>query len=147
MTISLDDEYFESVGLAALSPESKQSLAAAIYSETELRVGSALSDGMDDEQLEEFEKIIDKDEATVRKVLNEHDHDNYQNNLDKPLGVLADAASGIWLAASKPNYRDTVRVIHEELKSEVKARRLDILATEGVAADSAADAPDAVAAS
>ncbi len=146
MTVSLDDEYFESVGLAGLPPESKQSLAAAIYSETEMRVGSALSDGMEAEQLEEFEKIIDKDEATIRKVLNEHDHDNYQNNLGKPLDVLADAASGVWLAANKPNYRDTVRVIHEELRNEVKARCLEILATEGVAGDSAPDSPDAVAA-
>lgn len=147
MTVSLDDEYFESVGLAALRSEAKQSLASAIYVETELRVGSALSDGMNDKQLEEFEKIIDKDEDTIRKVLDEHDHDNYQNNLDEPLDVLADAASGVWLAANKPNYRDTVRVIHEALKEEVKARRLDILAAEGASAADGPDSPDPVAAS
>lgn len=147
MTISLDDEYFESVGLAGLPPEIRQSLAAAIYSETESRVGQALVDGMSDEELEEFEKIFDKDEATVRRVLDEYDHENYQNNRDKPLEVLAVEAGRVWLTAHRPSYQDTVRAVHEELKSEVKARRLNILATEGVAADNAAVAPDALAAS
>ncbi|MGD9961487.1 DUF5663 domain-containing protein [Nocardioides sp.] len=132
MTISFDAEYFQSVGLTALSPDGKQSLASAVYAETELRVGTALSDGLSDEQLAEFEKIIDQDEATVRKVLDEHDHDNYQNNLDKPLEVLAEVAGSVWLAAHKPTYHDTVRAIHEELRQEVAARRVEILATEGL---------------
>lgn len=141
MTISFDAEYFESVGLAPLSDEGKQSLASAIYAETELRVGTALSDGLDDEQLAEFEKIIDKDEATVRKVLDEHDHDNYQNNLDKPLDVLADVAGSVWLAAHRPSYHDTVRAIHEDLKREVAARHAEILATEGLSAPESSERP------
>lgn len=134
MTIPFDAEYFQSVGLTALSPDGKQSLASAIYAETELRVGTALSDGLSEEQLAEFERLIEQDETTVRKVLNEHDHDNYQNNIDKPIDVLAEVASSVWLAAHKPSYHDTVHAIHEELRREVAARKVEILATEGLSA-------------
>jgi len=77
VTLSFDEEYFESVGLSRLSAEGKKSLVAAINAETEFRVGAVLAGRFNDEQLAEFERIIDKDEATVRKVLDELDHDNY----------------------------------------------------------------------
>ena len=136
MTIPLDAEYFESVGLAALSPEGKQSLAGAIKAEMSLRVGNALCVGMNDDQLQEFERITEMDEDTIRKVLDEHDHDhdNYQSRLDLPLQVLAEVASAVWLATYRPSYLDTVRGIHEELKEEVAARRAEILTTEGLLA-------------
>ena len=57
----LDDKFLEEIGLNSLPEEQKKPFLQHIYDELELRVGTKLSDGMTDEQLEEFESIIAKD--------------------------------------------------------------------------------------
>ena len=57
----LDDQFLKDIGLDGLPEEQKKPFLQHIYSELELRVGTRLSDGLSDTQLEEFEKIIDRD--------------------------------------------------------------------------------------
>ena len=56
----LDEKFLEDIGLNDLPEEQKKPFLQHIYDELELRVGTKLSDGMSDEQLEEFESIIDR---------------------------------------------------------------------------------------
>src|SRR5690349_157218 len=65
----LDDQFLKDIGLDGLPEEQKQPFLQHIYSELELRVGTRLSDGLSDAQLEEFEKIIDRDEVKINEWL------------------------------------------------------------------------------
>ena len=61
----LDDKFLEDIGLNNLPEEQKKPFLQHIYDELELRVGTKLSDGMTDEQLEEFESIIDRKDDVI----------------------------------------------------------------------------------
>ena len=69
---------FLGASLPGLTDEELESLGQQVMSELELRVGSVLSDGLTDAQLEEFEQLTDRGE---------------------------DGACTAWLAAAKPNFR------------------------------------------
>lgn len=61
----LDDKFLADVGLNDLPDSEKPAFLQHIYDELELRVGTQLSDGMSDDQLQEFESIIDKNETVI----------------------------------------------------------------------------------
>lgn len=96
----LNDDFLQSVGLGAMPDDQRQAFLQHLYEELELRVGTRLSEGMSDDQLAQFEKLIDA-------------------NDDR--GALA------WLEANRPNYRDTVAEELEKLRQEVTANRDKIL--------------------
>src|ERR1700744_3574683 len=75
----LDDKFLADIGLSDMPEDQKQAFLQHIYEELELRVGTRLSDGLSDQQLEEFEKIIDKDQAVIENWLAVHVQD-YQND-------------------------------------------------------------------
>jgi hypothetical protein len=96
----LNDDFLQSVGLGAMPDDQRQAFLQHLYEELELRVGTRLSEGMGDDQLAQFEKLIDaKDDQ----------------------GALA------WLETNRPNYRDVVGEELEKLKQEVIASRDKIL--------------------
>lgn len=99
---TLDDDFLQSLGLGAMPEDQKAAFLQHIYEELELRVGTRLSDGMSDQQLEEFEKLIDAN--------------------DEP-GALK------WLEAHRPDYKDVVAEELEKLKQEIIANRDVILGT------------------
>jgi len=96
----LNDDFLQSVGLGAMPDDQRQAFLQHLYEELELRVGTRLSEGMSDDQLAQFEKLIDA-------------------NDDR--GALA------WLEANRPNYRDVVGEELEKLKQEVTASKDKIL--------------------
>ena len=61
----LDDKFLQDLGLDQLPESQRQAFLQHIYDELELRVGTQLSEGMSDEQLEQFEAIIDKDQNVI----------------------------------------------------------------------------------
>jgi hypothetical protein len=62
----LDSKFLQDLGLDALPEEQRGAFLQHIYSELELRVGSKLSEGLNEYQLQEFESIIDqKDDIIV----------------------------------------------------------------------------------
>lgn len=97
---NLDEDFLQSLGLGGLPDDQKQAFLQHLYEELELRVGTRLSEGMSDDQLAEFEKLIDAN--------------------DEP-GALK------WLEANRPNYKDVVAEELEKLKQEVASNTDKIL--------------------
>ena len=134
----LDDKFLEEIGLHDLPEEQKKPFLQHIYDELELRVGTKLSDGMTDAQLEEFESIIDRKDEIVTSWLNQH-APGYQGDagftklqaatglgLDDP-SLRAEYAATKWLEVNRPDYRQVVSQVLDELKKEVISSRDVIL--------------------
>jgi aspartyl-tRNA synthetase len=134
----LNDDFLRELGLDQLPDDQKQAFKEHIYSELELRVGVRLSEGLSERQLNEFESFVDRDEPKVRawiaantpdylndpvfiRLRNENSSQVGENNL------LAEYASLKWLATNRPNYRDVVAQVLEELKREIIHNRDAIL--------------------
>jgi hypothetical protein len=130
----LDDQFLKDLGLDQMPEEQREAFLAHIYSELELRVGVRLSDGLSDDQLGEFESFVDRKEEKVRSWVqaNAPDYQNdeaYKQLKDNApdsaddLTVLAEYASLKWLGMNRPNYRDVVAKVLEELKKEILANK------------------------
>lgn len=134
----LDDQFLQDLGLDKMPDEQRQAFLQHIYDELELRVGTRLSDGMSDEQLAEFEAIIDRKEEVIVNWLNQNAPD-YRN--DEVFGRLQQAmelspedlelrdeyAATKWLELNRPDYRDVVTTVLNELKEEIISNRKAIL--------------------
>jgi uncharacterized protein DUF5663 len=103
----LDDNFLQSVGLGDMPEDQKLAFLQDLYEELELRVGTRLSEGMTDDQLGEFEKLIDASDDQ---------------------GALK------WLETNRPNYKQVVADELEKLKQEVSSRKDAILGGETAAA-------------
>ncbi|MEO7904905.1 MAG: DUF5663 domain-containing protein [Candidatus Saccharimonadales bacterium] len=126
----LDDKFLQELGLDQLPEDQKQAFKEHIYSELELRVGTKLSEGLTEAQLTEFESFVDRDDEKVLSWISQHVPD-YQNDesfkqlqAGAPQGVdmsvlLAEYASLKWLSLNRPDYRDVVKSVLAELKSEI----------------------------
>lgn len=135
---SLDDKFLEDIGLTDLPEDQKKAFLQHIYEELELRVGTQLSEGLSDQQLEEFEKIIDKDQTVIGAWISQYAPD-YQNDdifkrMQQALNLQADDVNlkseyvaTKWLEVNRPDYRDVVRVVMDELKNEIISNRDAIL--------------------
>lgn len=134
----LDDKFLADIGLGTLPDDQKQAFLQHIYEELELRVGTKLSEGLNDQQLEEFEKIIDRNHDVIDAWLAAHVQDYATDqvfqrmqqalNLDPAdPNLKAEYAATKWLEVNRPDYRDVVRQVLEELKNEIASNRDAIL--------------------
>lgn len=134
----LDDKFLQDLGLDQLPEEQRQAFLQHIYEELELRVGTQLSDGMSEVQLEEFESIIDKDEEVITAWIAQHTPEYYND----PAFVRLQQATGLdqndpnlrdefvatkWLEVNRPDYRDVVARVLDELKQEITTNREAII--------------------
>lgn len=137
----LDDKFLADIGLNDLPDDQKQAFLQHIYEELELRVGTKLSDGLSDQQLEEFEKIIDRDQATIDTWLNAHVQDYLSDEVFKRMqqalkleatdpSLKAEYVATKWLEVNRPDYRDVVKQVLDELKSEIITNRDAILGSD-----------------
>jgi hypothetical protein len=134
----LDEKFLEEIGLNELPEEQKKPFLQHIYDELELRVGTKLSDGMSDDQLSEFESIIDRKNNVIAAWMAKNAPD-YHNDpgfiqLQKATGLdvndsnlRAEYAATKWLEVNRPDYRQVVSQVLNELKKEVTASRDVIL--------------------
>lgn len=134
----LDEQFLKDIGLDGLPEEQKKPFLQHIYSELELRVGTKLSDGLSDAQLEEFEQIIDRNQEKIMAWLSEHAPTYAQDeafaklqqatNLpaDDPR-LVAEYTATKWLEVNRPDYRDVVAAVLEGLKQEIITNRDAIL--------------------
>jgi hypothetical protein len=99
--LKLDDNFLQDIGLDALPAEEKKKMLVHIYETLELRVGMKLAENMSDVQLDEFEKLAEKND---------------------------EAGSLKWLETNVPNYKDVVMSELEALKAEIKTTAPQILA-------------------
>lgn len=139
----LNDEFLKELGLDQLPKEQRKPFLQHIYSELELRVGERLSQGMSDAQLDEFARIIDKAPGAVDSFLAQHVPNYQQDPMFQRLvqsiqnsnaGVAADDprlkdefAATKWLEVNRPDYRDVVAAVMDEIKKEIVANREAIL--------------------
>ncbi len=134
----LDDKFLADIGLNDLPDDQKQAFLQHIYEELELRVGTRLSDGLSDQQLEEFEKIIDRDMVTIDAWIGAHVQDYTNDEIFKRMqqalkldpadpGLKAEYVATKWLEVNRPDYRNVVKAVLDELKNEIIANRDAIL--------------------
>lgn len=130
----LNEEFLKELGLDGLPEDQRQPFLDHIYSELELRVGERLSQGMSDDQLDEFANIIDKVPGAVDEFLAKHSPNYTQDpvfqRLSQATGVAVDDprlkdeyAATKWLEVNRPDYRDVVAAVMDELKKEIVASR------------------------
>jgi hypothetical protein len=98
--IQLNHALLDELGLKALSKTDKDSLLAHLYDKLELNVGTVIAAQLNDEQLDEFEKLIDANEQN--KALD-------------------------WLQQNYPDYKKVVEAELEKLKEEVRLNSKQIL--------------------
>ncbi len=134
----LDDKFLEEVGLAQLPPDQKQAFLEQVYSSLEDRVGVRLSEGLTEAQLEEFEGIIDrkieKVDAWLAAYAPQYAEDQLFQRIQQGTGLAGDDpavrsefAATKWLEINRPNYRDVVAQVMNELKAEIGQSREAIL--------------------
>ncbi len=134
----LDEKFLEEIGLGSLPEGQKKPFLKHIYDELELRVGTKLSDGMSDAQLEEFESIIDRKTDVINSWLSnnapDYTNDNAFIQLQKATGLdksdqnlAAEYAATKWLEVNRPDYKDVVSGVLEDLKKEITTNREAIL--------------------
>lgn len=134
----LDDKFLADIGLNELPEEQKKAFLQHIYDELELRVGTKLSDGMSDGQLEEFESIIDRKDEVVTEWLGKYAPDYHNDEsfiriqeatgLDvNDAGLRAEYTATKWLEVNRPDYRDVVAKVLDDLKQEIVGNRDTIL--------------------
>lgn len=134
----LDDNFLNDLGLGALPEEQKKAFLQHIYDELELRVGTKLSEGLDEMQLQQFEAFVDRDEEKVREWF-EKNLPDYAANADfqqlktsapesiDEVALLSEYGSLKWLEMNRPDYRQVVSTELEKIKGEITANREGIL--------------------
>lgn len=136
----LDDSFLDELGLGQLPDDQKQAFLDHIYSQLELRVGSQLSAGLSDAQLAEFESFVDRNPEKVHSWISTYapayamdpsfiDLQKKAPQGTPPIVILAEYASLKWLGVNRPDYRQVVARVLDELKSEIIANRDMILAS------------------
>ena len=134
----LDDQFLQDVGLGGLPDEQKKAFLDYFREQLELRVCTLLSEGMSDAQLAEFESFIDRDEEKVNTWIAANVPDYQNDQIWQQLSgsapdtipevvVKAEYASLKWLGINRPDYRDVVTKVMNELKQETIANRDAIL--------------------
>ena len=144
----LDDKFLQDVGLGNLPEDQKQAFLEHFREQLELRVGTKLSDGLSDAQLEQFESFIDRDDQKVTSWVqaNVPDYENdtvYQQlksgaevaaresgETISPLMILSEYASLKWLGLNRPDYREVVASTMEDLKKEIVANKDAIIGSQ-----------------
>lgn len=136
----LDDKFLGEIGLGELPDDQKKAFLDYFREQLEIRVGTELSRGLSDQQLDEFESFMDRDEDKVNGWLAEN-VENYQDDIiyqqlnagapeDIPKNVvLAEYASLKWLGLNRPDYRDVVARVMESLKKEAIENKDAILSS------------------
>ncbi|QHN42476.1 hypothetical protein GII36_01265 [Candidatus Mycosynbacter amalyticus] len=134
----LDDKFLQDVGLAGLPADQKQAFLEQVYASLEERVGVRLSEGLSDAQLEEFEGIIDRKQEKIDAWLAvyapQYTADPIFQRIQQATGLQPDDlalrsefAATKWLEVNRPNYRDVVAQVMNELKAEITQNRDAIL--------------------
>ena len=115
MAIKIDEGLLEELGLGSLPALEKKKLVDHIYETLELRVGTVLADQMSDEQLDEFEAMMDRNDALAA---------------GKPAQMAAPMAQEAlkWLQSNFPDYSKVVQEELNKLKAEIKNNAPKILA-------------------
>ena len=140
----LNDQFLADVGLDALPAGDKSGLLKHVYETLELRVGTRLSEGLSYAQLEEFERIIDREVDVIIEWVEHHAPDFPQDPVYQAMRealsgaddsvILCEFVSTKWLEVNRRDYRDVVAAEVKRLKAELMEAAPGILASCGQSA-------------
>ena len=135
-----DESFLESVGLTDLPEEQKKAFLEYAQDQLEIRIGEAMSENLSEDQLAEFERIIDNDNDTMEGLLkgygDYHSDEVYQtlkNNTgaeDDDPHLMSDYVTAKWLDANCPQYQQIIKDSIVALQSEISDQKEAILAAE-----------------
>ena len=136
----LDDNFLQEVGLGGLPEDQKKLFLGHFREQLELRVGTLLSEGLSDAQLQEFESFLDRKEDVINGWIAANAPNYEQDTIYQQLkssapeniphtAVLAEYASLKWLSLNRPDYKEVVSRTMADLKAEIVANRDAILGT------------------
>ena len=136
--IKVDDRFLTEVGLQNMPEPQRTAFMTEIQIELENRVGEKMSEGMTQEQLEEFDGIMQKDRNVMIKFLTKlgdyRQDEIYQKLLQKynvaegTLEILSEYLSVKWIQLNRPDYAQVARDIEDEFKQEIISKRGEIVA-------------------
>ncbi len=107
--LQFDDNFLNDVGLGGLPDDQKKAFLQHVLETLELRVGTRLSEGLTDEQLEAFEQLS-PDPADTPEIAQQKQQAALQ-----------------WLEANRPDYKQVVQEEMQKLKDEIIASAPSIL--------------------
>ena len=134
----LDEKFLQDIGLNEMPEDQKRPFLQHVYDELEMRVGTKLSEGMSDEQLSEFEQIIDRKDDVILRWLEEKTPNYFNDPVFQKLqeaskleandpNLRAEYAATKWLEINRPDYRQVVAEVLDALRKEIVANRSKIL--------------------
>ena len=133
-----DESFLEQVGLSNMPQEQKDTFLQYAQDQLEVRIGEKMSEGLSEDQLDEFEKIIDNDQETVQKWLaqfGEYQNDETFIKLKEDADadgddqmLLADYVTAKWLDQNCPQYQQIIHDVMGELQEEISQQNDAILA-------------------
>ena len=122
------DDLIVELGIQDYSPDEQQ----RVLDELNMLVGEAMLGHLSEEQVTEYESIINDDQEVISRWLNENDP-SYKDSLvyqqiaegteGDPENISADKvyASMAWIEKNNPNLNETVATIKAELKESIAA--------------------------
>lgn len=135
-----DNSFLESVGLADLPEDQKGAFLEYAQDQLEIRIGEAMSQNLSDEQLDEFERIIDNEPDTINSLLGSygdyHNDEVYQTlktntgTQDDDPNLLSDYVTAKWLDQNCPQYQQIIRDSLTALQQEIGEQKDAILSAE-----------------
>lgn len=136
----LDNTFLEEVGLGTLPEDQKQVFLEYFREQLEVRVGTRLSEGLTDAQLDEFESFMNRDEPKINEWIRTNAVDYKDDQIYQQLRsgapadipeivVLAEYASLKWLSINRSDYRQVVASVMDDLKKETMNNRDAIIAS------------------
>ena len=139
--MKFDDSFLDEVGLSSLPEDKREEFLKQTQDELELRVGTEMSEGLSDEQIAEFEGIMNNDQQVIRKIVGELGMDFrsdpiYQKLLERynvtegTWEIIGEYLSIKWIQKNRPDYHDIVARAITDLKSEIKSNSASILAAQ-----------------
>ena len=135
-----DNRFLDSVGLADLPDSQKEAFLQYAQDQLEIRIGESMSNSLNDDQLSEFERIIDNDPATLQGLLDSYG--DYQNDetyqtlkrntgaQDGDANLLSDYVTAKWLNQNCPQYQQIIKESLTDLQNEIREQKDAILAAE-----------------
>lgn len=125
------EDIVKELGIGELSPKEREE----ILDELDVRTGAAISEKLDERQLEEYQGIIDGNQTIIDAWLDQNVPD-YKNSAiykevqagfsDDPEKIPGDkvVASIAWIEKNVPDIKEIVDSVREEYKEELRARNV-----------------------
>lgn len=131
--MKFDGGFLEEVGLSNLPEAEKEDFLVRAQDLLEMRVGERISADLSEQQLVEFEGIMENDQEVVRRLVFKMKSDFREDPIYVKLlerhgvtegnwDILDEYLSIKWIQENRPDYREIVTGEAEKLKAEIREK-------------------------